>query len=236
MNPLKPCMAFFIALLACVYSVQSFAQDTYLGEKIYKKCKACHAVGAGAKNRIGPHLNSLLDRKAGSVEGFKYSKAMLAAGREGLVWTKETLDEFLTKPKAMIKKTKMAFPGLRKAENRADLIAYLITLAPPAENIAVSPVKAPVSSAPPDFTEAYLSDPTRLALGKELWFGQCTHCHGFKAYPGKAPKLQPAKYTPEFVFKRVTKGFKKMPGWEDVFNLDERMAIVAYVKSKNFSP
>ena len=88
----------------------------------------------------------------------------------------------------------------------------------------------------PEFTEAYLNDPANFEQGKELWFEQCTHCHGFKAYPGKAPKLKPARYTPEFVYKRVSKGFKKMPAWEEVYEVEEIMALVAYVKNKSFSP
>ena len=89
---------------------------------------------------------------------------------------------------------------------------------------------------PVGFTEEYLNDPEVFEAGKELWFEQCTHCHGYKAYPGKAPKLKPAKYTPEFVYKRVTKGFKKMPGWEDVYEDEELRAVVAYVKHRKFSP
>lgn len=88
----------------------------------------------------------------------------------------------------------------------------------------------------PEFTETYLSDPANFEKGKELWYDQCTHCHGFKAYPGKAPKLKPVRYTPEFVYKRVSKGFKKMPAWEEIYEVEEIMAIVAYVKSKKFSP
>ena len=236
MSFLKSWTAFFTLLAAIVYSTPSSAQDTYLGEKIFKKCKACHAVGAGAKNKVGPHLNALAGRKAGSLEGYKYSKAMAGAGEEGLVWTKETLGKFLAKPKAFMKKTKMAFPGLEKEEDRANVIAYLLTLAPPKEDATKSAAKPKTVLPPPDFSDAYMSDLTHVALGKELWFGQCTHCHGFKAYPGKAPKLKPGKYTAEFVYKRVTKGFKKMPGWEEVFSQAERMAIVAYVKSKSFSP
>ncbi len=88
----------------------------------------------------------------------------------------------------------------------------------------------------PVFTETYLSNTENIELGRELWFEQCTHCHGFKAYPGKAPKLKPHKYTPEFVYKRVAKGFKKMPAWEEVYEVEELLAIVSYVKSKGFSP
>lgn len=90
--------------------------------------------------------------------------------------------------------------------------------------------------APEEFTEAFLNDPKIFEQGKELWFEQCTHCHGYKAYPGKAPKLKPKRYKPAFVYKRVSKGFKKMPAWEDVYEKDELRAVVAYVKSKKFSP
>jgi mono/diheme cytochrome c family protein len=85
-------------------------------------------------------------------------------------------------------------------------------------------------------TEEFLNDPAHQALGKELWESTCQHCHGSKAYPGKAPKLRPRKYTPEFVYDRVTNGFRKMPPWKDVFTDEERMNIVAYVLSTKFSP
>lgn len=100
----------------------------------------------------------------------------------------------------------------------------------------LGPVEALADDVPVEFTEAYLNDPANFEQGKEIWFEQCTHCHGFKAYPGKAPKLKPKRYTPAFVYKRVTKGFKKMPAWEEVYEKDELMAVVAYVKSKKFSP
>jgi mono/diheme cytochrome c family protein len=87
-----------------------------------------------------------------------------------------------------------------------------------------------------EFTDAYLHDPANIAAGEAVWEEQCQHCHGAKAYPGKAPKLQPYKYKPDFVFYRVTKGFKGMPSWKDVYTLEERMAVVAYVLSDDFSP
>ena len=95
------------------------------GEKIYRKCKACHQVGGGAKNRVGPQLNGVIGRAAGSVEGFKYSKAMKATGSGGLVWTDETLTAFLEAPKKYVPKTRMSFRGLKKADDRAAIIAYL---------------------------------------------------------------------------------------------------------------
>lgn len=95
------------------------------GDTVYKKCKACHMVGEGARNRVGPHLNGLFGRKAGGAEGFKYSSAMADKGAAGLVWTPETLDGFLTDPKGYVPKTKMSFRGLDKPEDRAAIAAYL---------------------------------------------------------------------------------------------------------------
>lgn len=103
----------------------AFAQDLKAGEKVFKKCKACHAVGEGAKNKVGPHLNDLFGRAAGSLDGYKYSKAIKAAGADGLIWVDGSITEFVTKPKKLIKKTKMSFAGLKKEKDRENLIAYL---------------------------------------------------------------------------------------------------------------
>jgi mono/diheme cytochrome c family protein len=86
-----------------------------------------------------------------------------------------------------------------------------------------------------ELTEEFLNDPAQIALGQELFQGQCAKCHGKGAYPGKAPKLNVRKLTPEDVYLRVAYGFRKMPAWEDVFSEEEIMAITAYVKSDRFS-
>jgi mono/diheme cytochrome c family protein len=86
-----------------------------------------------------------------------------------------------------------------------------------------------------ELTEEFLSDPTQIALGQDLFKQQCAKCHGKGAYPGKAPKLNVRKLTPEDVYLRVAYGFRKMPAWEDVFSDEEIMAITAYVKSDRFS-
>ena len=101
------------------------AQDADAGEKVFRKCKACHAVGEGAGNKVGPHLNDLFGRTAGAIGDFKYSNAMKAAGEGGLVWDDESIATYLINPKDMVKGTKMAFAGLKKDEDRADVIAYL---------------------------------------------------------------------------------------------------------------
>ena len=95
--------------------------DVAKGEKVYKKCKACHALEAG-KNKVGPSLAGIFGRNAGTVEGFKYSAAMKDSG---IVWDDATMDSFLAKPKEVVPKTRMAFPGLKKEQDRMDVIAYL---------------------------------------------------------------------------------------------------------------
>jgi len=108
--------------------VEEVALDPELvanGAKVFKKCKACHKVGEGAKNSTGPILNGIFGASAGEVEGFKYSKPMLAAGEDGLVWNEEALAAFLAKPRKFMKGTKMSFAGLRKERDIEAVIAYL---------------------------------------------------------------------------------------------------------------
>ena len=95
------------------------------GEKVFRKCKSCHQIGAKAKNRVGPVLNGIVDGPAGAVEDFRYSKPMAAAAEAGLVWTESELSAFLGNPKGYMKGTKMSFPGVRKEEDIDALIAYL---------------------------------------------------------------------------------------------------------------
>lgn len=101
--------------------------DPAKGEKVFKKCKACHAVGEGAKHKVGPELNGVVGRGIAAGEGFKYSDALGALGAEGKTWTDEELSAFLTKPRDYAKGTKMSFAGLRKEGDRTNVIAYLAT-------------------------------------------------------------------------------------------------------------
>lgn len=95
------------------------------GEKVFKKCKACHAVGEGAKNKSGPQLNALFGRTFGGVDGFKYSKVFKAALEEGRVWDAASFAEFMAKPRAYMKGTKMSFSGLRKQADIEAVTEYL---------------------------------------------------------------------------------------------------------------
>lgn len=113
------------AMLSFAASAQ--AQDADAGEKVFNKCKACHMVGENAKKRVGPPLNDIVGAKAGVQEDYKYSKAMVEKGEGGLTWDDETLDAYLENPRKVVPGGKMAFPGLRKEEDRANVIAYLKT-------------------------------------------------------------------------------------------------------------
>ena len=101
------------------------AGDSVAGAKVFKKCKSCHIVGAGAKNRVGPHLNDIIGRNIGAIDGFKYSKGLLAFAEGNPVWTESLLDAYLLNPRQVIKGGRMAFAGLRKEKDRHNIIAYL---------------------------------------------------------------------------------------------------------------
>ena len=92
------------------------------GEKVFKRCSACHMIAAGGKNMIGPNLWSILGKQTGIAPGYKYSKALASYGKE---WTFAEMNGFLIKPSAHIKGTKMAFAGLKKEKDRASVILYM---------------------------------------------------------------------------------------------------------------
>ena len=97
---------------------------------------------------------------------------------------------------------------------------------------AGSPANAP---APPvEFSREFLGDPKNVQKGRVVWQARCHFCHGKAAYPGKAPKLDPSRYTPAFVYDRVANGFQGMPPWRHEFSVDELKSVVAYVLSREF--
>jgi len=103
------------------------AGDPEAGKQVFKKCHACHNVGEGARNAVGPILNGVVGRKAGSVEGYNYSEANKSSG---ITWDEATLDVYLKDPRAKVPGTKMSFPGLPSDTDRANVIAYLATFGP----------------------------------------------------------------------------------------------------------
>ncbi|BCH26291.1 cytochrome C protein [Mesorhizobium sp. L-8-10] len=118
-------IAFFAAISVATFAAsQSHAQDAAAGEKVFNKCKVCH-VADEDKNKVGPSLKGVIGRTAGTHPDFKYSSAMIEAGKAGLVWDDASLTEYLRNPKGMIKGGKMAFAGLKKDDDLANVIAYL---------------------------------------------------------------------------------------------------------------
>ena len=92
------------------------------GKKVFKKCSACHSIKKGGRNNIGPALYNVLGRNMGALEDYKYSKALIAFGKD---WTFQEMNSFLIKPASYIKGTKMAFAGLKKEKDRASVILYM---------------------------------------------------------------------------------------------------------------
>lgn len=108
--------------LACAVSSPALAQDVAAGEKQFVVCRACHQIGPGAKNAIGPVLNGVVDRKAGTYPGFNYSEVNK---NSGLTWDEDTLRKYLANPQGTVKGTKMIFAGIKDPEKVNDVIAFL---------------------------------------------------------------------------------------------------------------
>ena len=151
--------ASLIAVLAIGLSVSTAiaSGDPVKGKRVAKKCTACHTMNKGGKNHLGPSLYGIVNQPAAAVPGYRYSKAMKASG---VVWTEPALSAFFAKPKKFMKGTKMSFRGIKSAQQRADLIAYLKTLG---------------DTAP---AAANHGDPTK---GKVAAVEHCAVCHSFEA-------------------------------------------------------
>lgn len=119
---LLPALALFLGGAASAQEIdEALAAE---GEQVFQQCQACHQLDS-ERNTVGPHLQGVIGRTAGSVEGYNYSEAMKTAGEGGLTWTEEELDAFLEDPQAHVEGTRMAYPGLDEAEKRAALIEYI---------------------------------------------------------------------------------------------------------------
>ena len=162
------------ALLAALPVPDAFATDAQRGRTLYGECRRCHQAGNGAEHRIGPHLNDLFGRSAGSLSGYGYSPAMQAAGSGGLVWSDATLDAFLADPRAVVPHSRMSFAGMEGADDRADLLAWLrVFSGSPSDLPPAEPTATP---------EEYGLDPKLLDIPGDpeygAWLaGECTTCH-----------------------------------------------------------
>ena len=148
--------------------------DAENGAKKFRKCASCHAIGEGATNRIGPHLNGLFGRTAGSVPDAPYSKNMIKMGAEGLDWNAETLDAYIENPRALVSKTRMSFRGIKDPLERADILAYLRLFSDDPANIP--------EAEPTAIGTDHDLDPAILALEGDPEYGEylgseCMTCH-----------------------------------------------------------
>jgi cytochrome c len=149
--------------------------DAGAGAQVYKReCASCHQIGEGAVHRIGPHLNRIFDRRAGSHDDFRYSEALVRQGRDGLVWDLVRLHAYIENPRALVSGTRMSYRGLSDADRRANLIAYMRVYSDQPQNI---PEASPTAIA----REVELSAET-LALEGDVEYGEflsaeCTTCH-----------------------------------------------------------
>ncbi|WP_114966699.1 c-type cytochrome [Alkalilacustris brevis] len=138
------------------------------------ECAACHQIGAGAEHDIGPHLNRVFGRRAGSLEGFAYSDSIARMGRDGLRWDIRTLDAYIENPYSLVSGTRMAYPGLPGAEDRADLIAFLRVYSDAPSDIPGAPPTA--RRVEPDLPEEVLAIEGDREYGQFL-ASECTTCH-----------------------------------------------------------
>lgn len=227
---MQTCVA-FVALAAAGVTEASEIGDPENGAIIFKKCASCHQVGEGAKNRVGPQLNGLFGRTAGTVANVKYSKNMVRMGNDGLIWSEETLDAYIENPRALVSKTRMSFRGLRDAEDRANVIAYLRIYS---DNPADIPEAAPTAHA----TDHDL-DPEILALEGDPEYGEylaseCQTCHQVSGANDGIPGISNWP-TEDFVvamhaYKRKLRPHPVMQMMAGRLNDEEIAALAAYFK------
>lgn len=148
--------------------------DPERGARIFAKCTSCHMVGAGARHRVGPHLNELFGRRAAGMDGYRYSKEMARAGADGLTWTTDKLHIYIENPKALVYGTRMSFPGIESPQDRTDLFAYLRQYSANPQDIPESePTAAPRD---PDVNPAVLAIVGDREYGEYL-ASECITCH-----------------------------------------------------------
>lgn len=117
--------ATLLSLATLLLPAVASAQDAAAGQRVFNQCRACHTVEQGGRNGVGPNLHGIFGRRAGSIDGFRYSAPMRAKAAEGLTWDEPTLRAYIANPKAIVPAGSMSFPGLRNEQQIDDLIAHL---------------------------------------------------------------------------------------------------------------
>lgn len=168
-------IASFFLLMALSGTVPAAAEgDAERGRALYRPCAACHMIGEGAINRVGPQLTGIIGRPAAVSGGFRYSEALIDAAAEGLIWDAGTMSAFLEDPRAYIPGIRMVYRGLADPQDRADLIAFLEVEGGPPDPIYENAVAA--LSAPSAEVAEILAREGDTAYGEYL-SSECTACH-----------------------------------------------------------
>ncbi len=205
--------------------------DAAEGERLYKtlRCASCHAVGPGAKNRVGPQLNEIMGRAAAGIEGFRYSRAMVARAEEGLVWDEENLRAFLTAPSEFVPRTRMAYRGVRDDEDITALMVYLATLTPET-NLGV----AHIEPGDPEVAPEILAIEGNVEFGEYL-SSTCVTCHQAS---GESNGIPPIINWPAEAFVTVLHAYKNKSRDNEVMQQitstlgnEEIAALAAYYES-----
>lgn len=153
---------------------RAWPSGTSAPDPVFKECRRCHQIGLGAENRIGPHLNDIFGRVAGSLPGFRYSRSMRTAGENGLVWDDQTLDAFLADPGSFIPRTRMNIAGIPDGDARARLMTLLGGYSSDNPELPIAePALTP---------EEYGLDPGLLNIPGDAEYGaylagECVACH-----------------------------------------------------------
>ena len=219
------------AIFAAGSSFASGLGDADEGAKVFRKCASCHDVGEGAKNRIGPQLNGLFGRTAGTIPDVKYSKNMIRMGDDGLIWDVTTLDAYIENPRALVSKTRMSFRGISDAQERSDLMAYL-------RRFSDDPANIPEAEPTAQGTDHDL-DPAILALVGDPEYGEylaseCKTCHQASGANDGIPGISNWP-TEDFVvamhaYKRKLRPHPVMQMMAGRLNDEEIAALAAYFK------
>ncbi|MEZ5797028.1 MAG: c-type cytochrome [Paracoccaceae bacterium] len=169
-----PALAFLSAAGLAPAAAEEIGDATRGATHFQTQCSTCHQIGEGAVDRIGPRLNGIFGRRAGSLAGFPYSRSMARMGSDGLTWTLETLDVYIANPRSLVSGTRMTYPGLPDAQARADLLAFLRDWSDRPQNI---PEAEPTAR-----RTDHALDPAILAIRGDPDYGaylssECQTCH-----------------------------------------------------------
>lgn len=177
MKTLMAAVILMLAPLGPAFAQEDAAEligDAERGERLFEQCTGCHQIGRDATNRVGPHLNGIFGRTAGALEGFRYSRSMERAFADGLIWDLRTLDAYIENPRALISGTRMSYRGMKDAQDRQDVLAWL------RDNTA-NPQDIPESAPTAVMREVDLPDEVLNIVGDvaygEYLASECLTCH-----------------------------------------------------------